>query len=219
MENFELKADLRETKGSGASYRDRQAGIIPAVFYGKEQDNIHLTVKPNELDRLFMTKNGTNTIIKLKVDGKGDFDVILKEYQADPITRQLKHADFVAVNLKEKIKVSIPIHLEGRSVGVKEGGILEQITRELEVLCLPTNIPTDIKVDISNLGKGDNLHLEDIQLPEGSEPVSDTNVTIASIVEPREEKQEEAEEGEAVTEPEVIGEKKAEDASDDKKDG
>lgn len=206
MEQVILNAQTRKVTGKESARRLRKEGKIPAVFYGKNRENLHLAISPLDLEKATATEMGMNAIIKLKVGEKGDFDVIIRDYQADVFKRNFLHADFVSVDLKKKIEISVPIRLLGRPAGVKEGGILEQITRELVVLCLPTHIPKQIEVDVSGLKIGQNLHLDELKLPEGVEPREKINVTIAAVAA---QKEEELTPG-TMTEPEVLTAKKEE---------
>lgn len=214
MQIFEMSATLRQEKGKNAAYRLRQEGKIPAVYYGKGEKNLMLTVDPRMLEKAVTGESGMNTLIKLKVEGNGDFNVLLKDYQANAITRYFTHADFIHVDLSKKMVVSIPVHLTGSAQGVKDGGVLQHVTRELEVLCLPTHIPKEIIVDVTNLKVGQNIHLHDVKLPEGSEVVGETDITIAAVLATREEA---AAEPTAMVEPEVLTAKKTDDAAGDKK--
>jgi large subunit ribosomal protein L25 len=185
MKQQTLKATLRENKGSSYARRLRRNGFIPAVYYAEDKNNLHLELSSNELEKAVSGKNGLNTLLKLSVEGKGDFDVLIGDYQADPIKRNFLHADFKPVNVNEKVKVLIPLEFVGKAKGVKAGGTLDVARRNLEIYCLPGNIPTKIEIDVTNLNQGDNLHLEDIDLPEGSEIKEAVNFTIASIQQPK----------------------------------
>lgn len=207
MSEIVLNGEKRTDLGKGDSYRLRQNGKIPAVFYGKGHENIHISVNPRELEKAVSTKRGMNALMQLKIDGK-EFHVLLRDYQAHPIKRNFTHADFVFVDLTKKIHVSVPVHLTGRPEGVKEGGILEQITRELDVLCLPNKIPDEILVDVTPLKVGQNLHLHDIKLPEGVEPRGKQDVTLAAVMAPKEEEVVAPVAGAPLAEPEVLTAKK-----------
>lgn len=209
MEQFSLNAEFREKSGKGVARALRRMGKIPAVFYGKGAESLKLAVNPADLEKAVATEMGMNTLIKLKVAGKGDFDVLLSDYQAHSVRRNFLHADFKAIDLTKKLEISIPIHLVGRPEGVKEGGILEQVTRELAVFCLPINIPKQIDVDVSALKIGQNLHLDDIKLPQGVEPREKINATIAAVIAQREEEVVAAPAG-PMAEPEVLTAKKVE---------
>lgn len=206
MERIALNAELRTRTGKGHSHLLRREGKIPAILYGKTR-NLKLSVGLKDLEKAVSTQAGMNAIIQLKVGGEGEFDVLLKDYQADSIKRHFIHADFLKVDLAKKIRIAVPVHLTGRPEGVKEGGILEQVTRQLQMLCLPLKIPEQIEVDVTPLKIGQNLHLSDVKLPEGVESAETENVTIAIVAAPKEE--EELTPG-VMTEPEVLTAKKEE---------
>lgn len=206
MQQIELQAELRTKSGKGEAHRLRREKRIPAIYYGKGEENILLSVDPHILEKAVSGKGGMNALIKLKVNQKGDYNVLLRDYQAHPISRKFLHVDFVHVDLSKKIRVSIPVHLTGTPVGIKEGGILQHVTRELEVLCLPSGIPQEIPADVTHLKVGQNLHLHEIKLPEGVEAVGGTDATIAAVIAPREE---ELTPG-VMAEPEVLTAKKEE---------
>ncbi len=207
MEQIELSANMRTRIGKGEAHKLRREAKIPAIYYGKDQESILLSVDPRQLEKAVSTPAGMNALIKLKVEGKGDYNVLLKDYQAHPISRVFIHADFLHVDLNKKLKVSVPVHITGNAAGVKEGGILQQVTRELEVMCLPINIPKEITVDVSHLKIGQNLHLHEVKLPQGIEPIGEVDLTIASVLAPRAE--EELTPG-VMAEPEVLTAKKEE---------
>jgi large subunit ribosomal protein L25 len=151
-----------------------------------------------------------NVLFDLDIDGGQTLPVMLRDYQVDNVERSFIHVDFQKIDLTRKVKVEVPIRLVGKAPGVKEGGILEHLRRELEVFCLPTAIPEAIEVDVSNLNIGDTIHLHEVKLPEGIELPTLSDLTIAAVVAPVEEKIEVPVEGAALAEPEVIGAKKPE---------
>jgi large subunit ribosomal protein L25 len=211
MERLQLKAVTRNESGKGPARRLRSKGLVPAIIYGKACEPTLLAIDTKELNRSLMQAGGTNVLFDLQIDGKKSVPVMVRDYQAHVIERNLIHVDFLQVDLTEKIHVEIPIRLIGKPPGLKEGGILEHIRRTLEVICLPTAIPEFIEADVSALNIGDTVHVHDLKLPEGIELAAITDVAIAAVVAPAEEKIEEvvAVEG-APTEPEVIGAKKKE---------
>ena len=202
----------------------RREGRVPAVVYKEGKSAISIQVSARELSRILHTKAGENALITLRFgdDSKsglkehpalasGENVVLIKEIQHHPVSRQLLHVDFHQISLTQKITVSVPLAMKGEAVGVKlSGGVLEHLRWELEVECLPTEIPAEIAVDISALEKGQTLHVKDVVLPEGVRAVTDPEQPVVSCVEPqREEAAAPAEEG-AATEPEVIKQKKPE---------
>ncbi|MBI2339441.1 MAG: 50S ribosomal protein L25 [Deltaproteobacteria bacterium] len=207
MERITLNVETRTKTGKGISHSLRRQGKIPAVLYGKGIDNLKLSVALLELEKALSTQAGMNAVLQLNVEGKGAFDVLMKDYQADAVKRKFTHADFLKVDLSKKITVAVPVHLTGKPEGLKEGGILEQVTRELKVLCFPLNIPGQIEVDVSALKIGQNLHLKDVTLPSGVESAEADDVTIALVSLPKEE---EVLTPGVMTEPEVLTAKKEE---------
>jgi large subunit ribosomal protein L25 len=181
-------------------------GQVPAVLYGQGQDNLMLTVDPKALSQTLGAGSGLNVLFDLKIDGKDSVLVMVKDYQADILTRRFLHVDFYKVDLAKKILVEVPIQLVGKAPGIKEGGILEHITRSLKVRCLPTAIPEFLEADVSSLNIGDNIHAHNIKLPEGVEIPAGADFTIAAVAAPVEEKIE-APTGE-IQQPEVLTEKK-----------
>jgi large subunit ribosomal protein L25 len=226
---FALGVELREEHGKGVARKLRAAGRIPAVCYRRNAEPVPVSLDPKELDLLLRSaSSGINTLIDLKVTGGGDFDgrqVLVKELQRDPISGAYLHADLYAVDLQQKIHVSVPINLEGTPIGVSlGGGVLDFATREIDVECLPNAIPEEFTIDVSEIEIGQSLHVRDIAIPEGVEILNDPDVTVMSVVAPvaiEEEapEEEEGEEGEAVdaeataegAAPEESAEKKSDD--------
>ncbi|MDO8643754.1 MAG: 50S ribosomal protein L25 [bacterium] len=187
MAQLNLKGISREKMGKVESRRFRNKGYIPGVLYGKGVAPVPLAVLEEELEQIISTEAGMNAIVSLTLEGEkagGHHVVMMKDYQADALTRAMTHIDFMKVDLTKKLQVRIPIHLTGKCEGVTKGGLVDQSRREIEVKCLPTNIPNELKVDITALDMGDSIHVDDLKLPEGVEVVRETNFTIVSIVAP-----------------------------------
>lgn len=201
MERTQLNAVTRQGKGKGPARRTRMQGAIPGILYGLGKDSVLVSVNAKELGKALKVA-GTNAIFDLQIEGQKAVPAMVKDYQAHVLTREFIHVDFLQVDLTKKIVVDVPIHLEGKAPGVKDGGILEHISRNLKVRCLATSIPEYIRVDVSKLNIGDNIHSHEISLPEGVEMLPGADVTIAAVVAPKEEKVE-APTGE-VTQPEVL---------------
>jgi large subunit ribosomal protein L25 len=201
---FALGVELRKEHGKGVARKLRAAGRIPAVCYRRNAEPVPVSLDPKELDLLLRNaSSGINTLIDLKVTGGGDFDgrqVLVKELQRDPISGAYLHADLYAVDLQQKIHVSVPINLTGTSIGVSlGGGVLDYATRELDVECLPNAIPEEFTIDVSEIEIGQSLHVRDIVVPEDVEVLNDPDVTVMSVVAPvaiEEEAPAEEEEGE-----------------------
>ncbi|HIF17742.1 MAG TPA: 50S ribosomal protein L25/general stress protein Ctc [Cycloclasticus sp.] len=170
---FELAATIREDLGKGATRRLRKQDMVPAVIYGAGSDPVSITLSHNQL--LHSTENEAffSHILSIDVAGKKE-NVIIKALQRHPAKAILMHADFLRVSMKEKLKVNVPIHFIGEDVapGVKEGGVVTHNLVDIEIECLPKNLPEFVEVDISELGIGDSLHLSDIKLSKGLDIVA-----------------------------------------------
>jgi large subunit ribosomal protein L25 len=187
MERSELTAWKRQTGKKREAHKLRSSGLVPGILYGRQKASIPITVKPDVLQKAIATKAGLNTLIDLSIEGegqKGSFTALVKDYQLHPITRKLLHVDLLAIDINEKISVMIPIQLNGKPEGVKKGGILQHVLREMEVICLPLQIPEKVEVDVSFLEIGKSIHLADMKLPEGIETHMDKGTTIAAVIAP-----------------------------------
>jgi large subunit ribosomal protein L25 len=201
MAQIELNVSLREALGKGAARGLRRQGLIPAVMYGKGSDPCGLTVDPKLLKAAIATDAGWNNLITLKGDGPFDGKVvILKDMQVDPVRTEPLHADFQVIDLRKKVHVMVPLHPTGKSEGEKQGGTLELIRHEIELICLPVSIPASLKVDVAELNIGDALHVQDIPLDEGVELPPDVNFTVLTISGRSEEAEEPGLEGEVAAE-------------------
>lgn len=188
MERLELNAESREKAGKALATM-RRTGFVPAILYGKKRDPKMLKVSALDLEKATATEAGFNAIFDLKIDGKKEGLVRICDYQSDPMRRFFLHVDFQIVDLKEKVEVEVPVHLVGKAPGVKEGGILEQQRRTLELKCLVTNIPDHLEIDVSTLNIGDSIHADEVKLPEGVEFPHGTNFTIVAVVPPTKEEE------------------------------
>lgn len=213
-----LKGTRREKLGKGGARKSRAAGEIPGVLYGHGETPVPVAVGSREFDVALRGHKGGNAIVSLSVAGT-EYTALVRDVQYDPVTHNILHLDFQHISLTETIEVSVPVHLTGLAVGVKDaGGILEPITRELEVRCLPTAIPASIDVDVSALNIGDSIHVRDLQLG-NLEVLTDPDTTIATVVPPSvvEEKPAEAAAAEGAAEPEVIAKGKKDEEGEEKK--
>jgi large subunit ribosomal protein L25 len=191
MEQVNLEGFLRESSGKGPARTLRREGNIPAVFYGPDTETIPIFVSKAPLGKIFKKQIGENTLYQLTIKGNNQElvkTVMLKELQKTPLDREILHADFYEVSLTKKIDISVGLKVVGKAPGVENGGFLQEISRELEVRCLPTVIPNYIEVDVSTLEIGDSLHVRDLKLPEGIEVLSDAHLTLITVVPPVEEK-------------------------------
>jgi large subunit ribosomal protein L25 len=178
-----LEVKSREGSGKGAARRLRAEGLVPAVVYGKHLEKpLAIAVNAKAVRQAINTPHKFNTLLTLK--GAGDQLVLFKDYQQDPVTRDMLHVDFIAVREQEQVKVNVPLVLVGRAAGVAEGGLLTQVRRELEVYAMPRSIPEKIEADVTHLNITDVLHVNDLKLPEGVKVKSTVNYTIAVLSAP-----------------------------------
>jgi large subunit ribosomal protein L25 len=192
-----LNVEPRVRTGKGGARKVRADGLVPAVVYGKGIETLNLRVDPKALQQATATEAGWNTLITLKGDGPFDNKVVvLKDMQIDAIRRQPKHVDFYALDLKKKIAFMVPVSPQGKSKGEKEGGTLQLVRHELEVFCLPTNIPHSIEINVEELEVGDAVHIDEVSFPEGAESRHDVNFTVLTVVSRMAEEVEETEEEE-----------------------
>jgi len=207
-----IEVQIREELGKGAARALRRQGLIPGVVYGHNFGPIAVQVELEELKRLLHHESIESMLIRMRLNGKEE-TVMIKEIQRHPVTYDILHVDFHRVSLTEEVTTRVPVELVGESIGVKEGGILEFLLRELEIRCLPTEIPEHIAIDISHMRIGDSLRVGDLKLKEGITVLDDPETVIVLIAAPvvREEIEEveEAEEAEE-EEPELVGEEKEE---------
>lgn len=204
MASTTTKLDVasRDPDGSRSARRLRRTGRIPGVLYGGDVDPVSFSVDSREL-RLALA--GTGAVVDLSIDGAKATPVVLKETQRDPVRGETTHIDLLRVRLDKPIQAVIPLELTGvdDTPGVKEGGILEQLTRELNIEALPTEIPESIVHELGDLNIGDTLVLEAIALPEGVTLLDDPASTVASVSAPRLQTEEESE---LESETELVGE-------------
>jgi len=179
-----LQAEKREGRGKNEARRLRAEGRIPAVLYGAEKGKaVEIAVDPKNLLRILHSESGVNTLIGLQLDG-GDTRVLVKEYQLDPIDHKLLHADFYQVAMDKALTVTVPVVLRGEAKGVKQqGGIVDFVHREIEIECLPADIPENITVDVSELLLNQGIRVRDLQ-SEGAKwkPVSEPDMMIVHVV-------------------------------------
>lgn len=211
MEQIFLDVEARKETGRSKVQDLRDAGFIPAVVYGEGSKAESIKVPHRQLVQLLHQHGLENIIINLRSsDSKKARPCLIKELQYHPTTGDIVHIDFNEISLTKAIKVNIPVIAKGESVGVKqEGGSLEHILWEIEIECLPTDIPKGVEVDVTNLKIGDSIHLKDVTLPPGVKVITDMESIILTVSAPiKEEVPAEAIEGEVKQEPEVIKEKK-----------
>ncbi len=193
MERIEMVVHKREPKGKGGARKLRSQGLIPAIFYGPKIKSTPLSCDGKELGSV-LERGGQNVLINLKIKEEGggektsDHVVMIRDIQLDPRKGLPIHADLYEVSMKETMTVEVPVRLVGKAEGTKVGGILEQVRREIEIECLPADLPPQIEVDVSHLEIGDSVHVRDISV-ERFKILTDGQLTIATVVLPRVEKE------------------------------
>src|ERR687886_1986520 len=167
-ERIRLEVRERERRGSADARRLRKAGYIPGVLYGNGKKPHAICVPERDLRRVLTTSGGLNAIIDVVLEGQATTHAsILKEYQQDPLRGTLSHVDFLEVRLDQPIHATVPVHLVGEPVGANEGGVLSQVTREINVEALPLEIPEHLELDVEGMAIGDSLRVADLPAPEG----------------------------------------------------
>ncbi len=207
MKTIELKVERRSERGKNEARRTRVAGRIPAIVYGAGKANVPISVDRKSLSDAFRNGAGENAIFLLKLAGSDQSrHAMIKELQKDPLSRKALHIDFVRVMMDAKIRVRVSIEIVGIARGVKtDGGILDMVTREVEVESLPGNIPAHLPVDVSDLGIGDAIRIRELKAPEGVEIVDDPEKVLVHVAQPTLEAEPvAAAEGAETTEPEVL---------------
>src|SRR5262245_17052364 len=163
MAEIVVSAKERTDRGKNAARRLRREGLVPGIVYGGKSGNVAVAVDPKALQKVLRSEAGRNTILKIDIAGAGAANAILKSWQVDPIRENFLHADFYRIAMDVAIRVTVPIYVKGEARGVKvDGGILEVVTREIEVECLPGDIPERIDVEVSELGINDALRVSDL---------------------------------------------------------
>lgn len=204
MAEVTLEVSRREQTGKEVAKKLRRDGKVPAVVYGGKKEPVAITVDRKAVTELVTkSEHGIRSVFLLKMAGSDQQrHAMIKEIAIDPISRRMKHIDFVRVVMDEKVKVTVPVHLNGTAIGVKEGGLLDWQVRELHIETLPTSIPDTIEVDVTALGAHDYLRVRDIQLPEGAKVLDDPERVVVGVTQAKVEAVDATAEGTA--EPEVI---------------
>jgi len=204
-----FQVETRSETGKGAARRIRATGKIPCNVYGHGSESVAVQADELQFKALISRISAENTLIDLQIDGAQSKPVLIREIQRHPYRSVILHVDFFEITAGEKIRVAVPVRLEGNPIGVRNGGTLQVIRYELEVECLPRDIPSAFEADISELAIGDSLHIGEIDTGEVT-PLEDASLTVCAVVAPRVIEVEE-EEGEEISdlldedvEPEVI---------------
>ncbi|MDD8020283.1 MAG: 50S ribosomal protein L25 [Acidobacteriota bacterium] len=203
-----INADPRKEIGKNAAGRLRKQGLVPAILYGGKTSSQPLTLKKKDIIEILKSETGENTIFRVAIDSD-EKDVMLKEVQINPVTDELTHVDLIEISMDKPVRVSVPVELVGDPVGVKtEGGVVDFLLRELDVECLPREIPESIKIDISNLHIHQSFKVQNLELPAGIKINNEANTAIVVVSSVAEEAApapvEEVIEGAEMKEPELI---------------
>jgi len=199
LELIEIKTKIRTTTGNGPARRLRMSGQIPAVLYGPKTEAVLLSVNKGDLELLFKKGGIGQVVLNLVIQKNGETTTrpaMIKELQTHPVSRNFIHIDFYEIKMDQKITAKIPVVTTGIAKGVELGGILQIIRRELEVECLPLEVPESIEIDISDLDVGDSIHLGKIRLESELEFLEDDNYTVVTVLTPKLEEEEPEEEEE-----------------------
>lgn len=219
MERQVLKAEIRGDFGKGEARRLRQRGFIPGIVYGSKKESIPLVINPLDIERILSLETGENTIFQLRISGAETINqVMIKDFQLDPVTTKLLHVDLLRVSMETRLRVEIPIIIEGEAKGVEiDGGIMEFTQREVEVECFPQDLPEHIKVDVSEMNIGDLVRVTDLTVDDKVKMLSPPEQVIVSIAAPEvEEVAVTEEEEEAPAEAEIAEEEKPEEEKKEK---
>jgi large subunit ribosomal protein L25 len=184
METFKIEGQVREGRGKGPARRTRLTGMVPAVLYGGKKDAISLTVDAKQVARILRSETGHNTIFTVTVANGGDEKAMVRDWQVDPISGKLLHVDLFRIAMDVRMRVMVPVHTFGEPQGVKlQGGVFETVTREVEVECLPGDIPEEFRVDVTEMMIGKQLRAADLPFdPAKIKLVTDPVRVIAHVV-------------------------------------
>jgi large subunit ribosomal protein L25 len=214
---FKVQAKPRDGRGKNDARRTRRAGMVPITVYGGGAETVAAVAQLSDLAAILRSESGRNTIFTIDVEGVGESEVMFHDRQVDPVKGRLIHADLTRLVKGQKIEVTVPLHLIGEPIGVKEKqGVLEQIIRELQIRCQPRDIPDTLDIDVSHLDVHDTLHVSDVKVSDTVEILTDPEIVIATVGIVKEEAAAApAAEGEEPTEPEVIGKGKKDEEGED----
>ncbi|MBP1660003.1 MAG: ribosomal protein [Candidatus Aminicenantes bacterium] len=215
--NIVVKTEKRQGLGTNASRRLRAQGFVPAVLYGESMESTPLVLSKKDIVQILRLETGENTIFKVAVDADA-YDAMIKDLQVDPATDELLHVDLIRINMDKPIKVTVPVVHHGEPIGVKtEGGFVDFVTREVEVECLPKDIPESLEIDIAELHVNQTFKVQGMAVPEGVKVLTDPNTVLVLVSLPHKEEEVfpgEKPEGEVAAEepkePEVIKKERAE---------
>lgn len=204
MKTQQLQVKIKKDTGTLKARKNRESGLIPAILYGHKQENMMFLLNEKEFSTALNTEA---KMVNLKWDNSEEI-ALIKDVQFDTFSRKILHVDFVRIALTEKVTIHVPVVLHGTSQGVKEGGILDHALKEIEIECLPTEIPKNIRVNISELAIGNTKHISDLELPANAKVLGNPDAIVVSVHFATEEK--EKPEEEISSEPEIVGARKPE---------
>ncbi len=214
--NIVVKSEKRQGLGSNAARRLRAQGFVPAVLYGEAMESRPLVLSKKDIVQILRLETGENTIFKVAVDAE-QYDAMIKDLQVDPVTDELLHADLIRISMDKPVRVTVPVVHRGEPIGVKtEGGFIDFVTREVEVECLPRDIPESIGIDIAELHVNQSFKAENMAIPAGVKIITEPGTVLVLVSMPHKEEEFPGEkpEGEVVAEepkePEVIKKERAE---------
>ncbi len=220
MAEVTLEVERREATGKEIAKKLRRDGRVPAVVYGGHRDPVAITVDRKSVSELIQkSEHGIRSVFLLKMAGTDQQrHAMIKDVTINPISRKMMHIDFIRVVMDELVRVTVPVHVNGTAIGVKEGGLLDFQVRELHVECLPNAIPDSVEVDVSPLGAHDYFRVKDLQLPEGVKVLDDPERVVVGVTIARAEVSDTAtaEAAVATAEPEVIKKGKGEEEKEKK---
>ena len=178
-----ITAELRDSRGKNEARRLRVGGKIPAVVYGARQESVAVAVSPKDLNRILRSKSGHNTIFNVDIQGRENSPVMIVDWQKDPVRDNLLHADLKRIDLTQRIAVKVPVHTIGEPKGVKqEDGLLELVTREIEIECLPEEIPEEFVIDVVELMLGQSRRASDVVMTGSMQLLSAPDTVIAHVI-------------------------------------
>lgn len=188
MARSKLKVKKRLRLGKSGAREVRKEGNVPAILYGKGKEPLPLVINPGDLKTALSTESGRNTLLDLEIEGDDNNSnelSLLRDIQVDYLSAKPIHLDLLSVDMKEKLDVRVPLKINGRAEGLKEGGMLEVLVREISMKCIPDNIPNSIEVEVTPLQIGDSIHVGDLDLPEGVEALIDEEEPVLTVIMPK----------------------------------
>jgi large subunit ribosomal protein L25 len=178
-----VEAQPRASRGKNEARRTRRQGLIPGIVYGAFKDSESVSVNPKDILKIIRSRTGHNSIFDINIDGVERTPVIVADEQYDPLKGSLLHIDFKRIDLSKKLRISVPIHVSGEAKGVKQqGGVLDVVTRSIEIECVPDDIPDEFRVDVTELTIGTNIRVSELPVKEGVRVLTSPDAVIAHVV-------------------------------------